>query len=123
MGIVQETIFKVARNLGATIHPEIDDWGTAETKINEKLEERRRHAETVRKGDPISWSEWKKTEAAYAELISDLNAAKKATRHRTAHYRERYNEVQADKALRKVEDFVRHAATLLPDTVETQSHN
>jgi hypothetical protein len=114
MGIVQEAVFKVARNLGITIDPDIHDWGYAEIEINKKLNEHRLRAE-AKHGDAAAWANWKRTETVYAELTSDLNAVKKAFRHTSAHYRVRYTEPQAEKVLSKVEDFIVHCATLLPE--------
>ncbi len=64
-------------------------------------------------GNVTAYSAWKEREALYAELISDLNAVKKAWRHTSAHFRQRYTAQQAEKVLDRVGDFMRQAAKLI----------
>jgi len=113
MGIMQAALFKVGEQLGCTINLDVDDWGSVEKKIKESVDALRVIA-VVRKGDVVAWAQWQKQDEEYAELLSDLNAVKKAWRHPSAHFRQKYTVDQARKVLEKVEDFTKHAATLLP---------
>jgi hypothetical protein len=113
MGIMQAALFKVGKEIGCTIDLETDDWGSAETKIKEVLKRERMAAER-QKGDVQAFARWKRKEAAYNELISDLNAVKKAWRHTSMHFRQTFTLEHAGKILEKVKDFAQHAASLLP---------
>jgi len=113
MGIMQAVLFKIGNALGCTINLDIDYWGTVTQTIRGALDVRRKQAE-VNKGDIDAWAEWKRLEASYNELLSDLGAVEKAWRHPSAHHRQTYTIAQAEKVLDKVKDFAQHAATLLP---------
>ena len=116
MGIMQAALFQVGKELGCTIDLELDDWKKVADKIVEALDKRRKIAEAKGKaGDSLAYAKWKKEETAYNELLSDLNAVARAWRHPSAHYRQTYTLEQAEKVLEKVEDFAKHAATLLPN--------
>ncbi len=120
MGIMQAVFFKVGRELGCTIDLELDDWNTVTGKITKALDKRRTIAEAEGKaGDAGAYAQWKREETAYNELISDVNAVARAWRHPAAHYRQKYKIDQAEKILKRVEDFAKHAATLLTFTLPT----
>jgi hypothetical protein len=114
MGIMQAGLFELGRALGKTILLEIDGWESVVTKIKEALSELRAQSEAHKKGDAHSWAAWKRLEASYLEVISDVNAAEQAFRNKSAHYREQYTMDRAEKILNRVGDFVRHVVTLLP---------
>jgi hypothetical protein len=117
LGIMQATFFKVGRQLGCTIDLELDDWKKVNDKIEGALDAKRKIAEAKGKaGDAAAYAQWKKEETAYNELISDVNAVARAWRHPSAHFRQTYTIEQAKKVLDKVEDFAKHAASLLPDS-------
>ena len=113
MGIMQATLFKVGKEIGCVINLETDDWGSAEAKIQDVLTRERKSAEQKR-GDAEAFANWKRKEASYNELISDLNAVKKAWRHTSMHFRQTFTREHAEKILEKVKDFAQHAASLLP---------
>jgi hypothetical protein len=112
MGIMQAAAFKVGVRLGQNLNIEIDGWPSTEKKIQAGVDVLRKQAE-AKTGDALAWAEWKRLEALYAELISDLNAARKAWRDTGAHFRQRYNEEQAEKVLARTGEFVRQVARLL----------
>ncbi|HUO04010.1 MAG TPA: hypothetical protein VMU16_02315 [Candidatus Binataceae bacterium] len=115
IGIMQAALFKVGQKLGCTINLELDDWGTVTTKITDAVNVLRLQAEAQSKaGDAATYAAWRASDAAYAELLSDVNAVKKAWRNPSAHFRQKYTLDHAGKILGKVGDFVKHAATLLP---------
>jgi len=122
MGIMQAALFAVAEhlatlnpNLKITIDLNVDDWGSVVKKIQSAIDALEQNALTKqRAGDPTAYPQWKSIESAYNELISDVNAVKKAWRHTHAHYRQTFDEEHARKILEKVGDFISHAATLLP---------
>jgi thymidylate synthase len=110
---MQAVLFKIGKELGCTINLDVDHWGTVAQKIKDALDVVRKQAE-AKKGNIEAWAEWKRREAAYNELLSDLSAVEKAWRHPSAHHRQTYKIDQAEKVLEKVTDFAKHAATLLP---------
>jgi hypothetical protein len=113
IGIMQAAFFQVGKaNLSCTIDLDVDDWGSASKKIEEAVESLRKQAQ-ARSKDASDWSMWKQVEPLYAELISDVNAVKKAWRHTSAHFRQKFNEEQAEKVLDKVGDFMKTVAKLL----------
>jgi hypothetical protein len=113
MGIMQAVLFKIGKMLGCTINLDVDHWGTVAQKIKDALDVVRKQAE-AKKGDIEAWAEWKRREASYNELLSDLSAVEKAWRHTSAHHRQTHTIDQAEKVLGKVKDFAQHAASLLP---------
>jgi hypothetical protein len=112
MGIMQGATFKAGKEIGCIINLEIDDWGTAESKIKAALDQQRIIAEQ-KKGDATAYALWKRKEAGYNELLSDLNAVKKAWRHTHMHFRQTFNLEHAKKILDKVQEFAQYAATLI----------
>jgi hypothetical protein len=97
MGIMQAVLFKIGKMLGLHDQP-IDHWGTVVQKIKDALDVVRKQAE-AKKGDIEAWAEWKRREASYNELLSDLSAVEKAWRHTTAHHRQTHTIDQAEKVL------------------------
>ncbi|MFZ0679461.1 hypothetical protein [Candidatus Binatus sp.] len=123
MGIMQAALFAVAEHL-ATLNPNlkiaidlnVDDWGSVVKKIQSAVDGLEQQALAKQKaGDANAYPQWKPIESAYNELISDVNAVKKAWRHPHAHFRQEFTEEHARKILEKVGDFIKHAATLLPE--------
>lgn len=112
MGIMQAALFKVGQQLGCPIDLDLDDWGSVEKKIAEKVDDLRKVAE-AKKGDATAWALWKQQETNYSELLIDLSRVKKAWRHPSAHFRQVYTLEHAAKIFDRVEDFAKQAATLL----------
>jgi hypothetical protein len=122
MGIMQAALFAIAEhlatlnpNLKITINLDVDDWGSVVKKIQTAIDALEQSAlAKQRAGDATAYPQWKSIEPGYNEMISDLNAVKKAWRHTHAHFRQTFDEEHARKILEKVGDFIKHAATLLP---------
>jgi thymidylate synthase len=114
IGIMQAALFKLAVALNSErIDLDVDDWGSVISKLQKAVNALEATAK-AHSSDPNIWAEWKRLEPKYNEIISDANAVKKAWRHTTAHFRQRYEPEQAEKVLDKVGDFVRDVADLLP---------
>lgn len=108
MGIMQAVTYKAGEKIGCTINLDADDWGSAEMKIRNALNNERKIAEQGKDHDV--WATWKRKEASYNELISDLRAVKYAWRHTSMHFRQTFTIEQAEKILDKVTDFAVHVA-------------
>lgn len=61
------------------------------------------------------YKRWKRLEAFYSELISDLRAVQKAWRNPDAHFRRPFTEAQALKVLERVRDFMQNLATRISE--------
>jgi hypothetical protein len=113
VGIMQAAFFQVGEaGLNCTINLDVDDWGSVTRKIEQAVGELEKQAKAQSK-DAAVWSKWKTMEPLYGELISDVNAVKKAWRHTSAHFRQTFKEEQASKVLDKVGDFMKTVVKLL----------
>jgi hypothetical protein len=121
LGVMQAVLFKVAQHLGGlnpslkiTIDLNVDDWGSVVKKIQQAIDGLEQQTlQKQRAGDLTAYPNWKAIESDYNELISDVNAVKKAWRHPHAHFRQTFTLEQAKKILDKVQEFTKHAATLI----------
>ena len=114
VGIMQAAFFQVGKtDLNCIIDLDVDDWGSVTRKIQQAVDKLEERAKAQSK-DAAAWAKWKTIEPLYNELISDVNAVKKAWRHTSAHFRQKFKEEQAEKVLDKVEDFMKTVAKLLP---------
>jgi len=110
MGVVQAGLFALARNLGATIDPEVDDWSSASKKIDDA----RKDLETKSKGgDAQVYSDWKRTEAQLADIMAHFRAMTYGWRHPTAHYRQSFTDERAGQILEATKAFVQAVAEFL----------
>src|SRR5208282_5785000 len=99
-----------ARNLGATIDPEVDDWSSASKKIDDA----RKDLETKSKGgDAQVYSDWKRTEAQLADIMAHFRAMTYGWRHPTAHYRQSFTDERAGQILEATKAFVQAVAEFL----------
>jgi hypothetical protein len=103
MGIMQSGLIALARHMKRPVNIHVDTWeniiGKVESGVNAK-----RAAITGR-------ARWRVLEPFYAEVVSDLRAVKNVWRNPDAHFRRPFNEVQAQKVLEKVRDFMQNLAT------------
>lgn len=114
-GIMQAGLFRLGKNIGSEkIDLLVDDWKTALKKVHEAIDRKERQAASKQQqGDHIAWNRWKRREASYGELISDLKAVQRAWRSPTAHFRRNYGPAEAGKVLDRVRDFMQHSARLI----------
>lgn len=103
-GVVQLGLEALASKLKIKLNPHADTWNKLLVDIDNALKARQA---------ALPRSKWKRVEAFYAEIVSDIKVMKIAWRNPTMHFRRTYTHEQAVKVYNYVREFMIHASTEL----------
>jgi hypothetical protein len=118
MGIVQEGMVELGKNLDCTLDIYLADWNKMLEQLNAAIQAKRSAVlggVGKSKATPTAQSDWNKLEPFYNEVLSDVTAMKNAWRNPGFHFRlPPFNESKAKKVLDRVREFMENLADNLP---------
>ena len=113
MGVVQEGMIELGKDLGASLDEYLHDWNDMEAHLQNAITAKRAAilSGSKAKASNADKSRWAKLEPFYSEVLSDVRDMKKAWRNPGFHFRlPPFDEAKAKKVLDKVRDFMTNLA-------------